>query len=98
MAAQDSVTGRRQQVAARAEQLRGLIRQRYPEAQFRLVPGEERDTYNLLAYTKDDDATGVIELTSELVTDILVDEPFAIYVIPLPLSDYRNGRTQKRVA
>ncbi len=94
----DATATRRQRVAARAEQLRAMIRGKYPEARFKMVPGEERDSYHLLTYTAGDDVLGVIKLTGGLVTDILVEERFAIYVIPLPLADYEDGKAQKRVA
>ena len=42
---------KKQRVVRYAEQLKETVRRKHPEAQFRLAPGEERNTWDLLTYT-----------------------------------------------
>ncbi|MCL4535439.1 MAG: hypothetical protein M1370_09810 [Bacteroidetes bacterium] len=52
----------------------------------------------MLTYTNAEDEWEIPDLTAELVTTILVNESFAVYVIPLSLSSYLGDGQSSRAA
>jgi hypothetical protein len=60
------------------------IRAVYPEATFRLVEGEDPIGLYLDAYTKAEDAFAVLDLVSDWLVDLSVNDGVHLHVIPLP--------------
>lgn len=56
----------------------------YPEATFRLVQGEDPVGLYLDAYTDAEDAFAVLDLVSDWLVDLSVNEGVHLHVIPLP--------------
>ena len=68
------------------EELKGIIRQAYPRAQF--GPLRYADTEGLWmveAYTDASDQYAVAELTSQREAELLVEEGMCVAMIPMPL-------------
>jgi hypothetical protein len=67
-----------------AEELKGLIRAKYPDAEFKLVraPDQVR-SWHLLALVDVDDLEEVTALTNERAGDMLSEEHIPIHVIPI---------------
>ena len=60
------------------------IRVVYPEATFRLVEGEDPIGLYLDAYTDAEDAFAVLDLVSDWLVDLSVNDGVHLHVIPLP--------------
>jgi hypothetical protein len=60
------------------------IRAVYPEAIFRLVEGEDPLGFYLDAYTDAEDAFAVLDLVSDWLIDVSVNDGVHLHVIPLP--------------
>jgi hypothetical protein len=60
------------------------IRAVYPEAIFRLVEGEDPIGIYLDAYTDADDAFAVLDVVSDWLVDLSVNDGVHLHVIPLP--------------
>ena len=60
------------------------IRAVYPEATFRLVEGEDPLGLYLDAYTDAEDAFAVLDLVSDWLVDLSVNDGVHLHVIPLP--------------
>src|SRR5215470_6200486 len=60
------------------------IRAVYPDAIFRLVEGEDPTGLYLDAYTDAEDAFAVLDLVSDWLVDVSVNEGVHLHVIPLP--------------
>jgi hypothetical protein len=60
------------------------IRAVYPEAIFRLVEGEDPPGFYLDAYTDAEDAFAVLDLVSDWLIDVSVNDGVHLHVIPLP--------------
>ena len=56
----------------------------YPEATFRLVEGEDPTGLYLDAYTDAEDASAVLDLVSDWLVDLSVNDGVHLHVIPLP--------------
>ena len=57
----------------------------YPEAQFQVHVGQEPAGIYLDAYTNADDGFCVLELVSDWLVDLSVEEGLDVHVVPLPL-------------
>jgi hypothetical protein len=60
------------------------IRAVYPEATFHLVEGEDPIGLYLDAYTDAEDAFAVLDLVSDWLVDLSVNDGVHLHVIPLP--------------
>jgi len=81
--------GAYQQAAACAEEVKAVIRSRFPEALFDpLRPAVGSDVWVLGVYTHDDDGWGVLNAVEDFLRDILIRQQVAIAVVPLPLHHY----------
>jgi hypothetical protein len=60
------------------------IRAVYPDATFRLVEGEDPTGLYLDAYTDAEDAFAVLDLVSDWLVDVSINEGVHLHVIPLP--------------
>ena len=69
-----------------AEELKSVIRSRFPKAEFELNKWPRRE-YDLHVYADFDDLFDVLDLTAERTTDILVESGIHIHVLP-------EGRSQ----
>jgi hypothetical protein len=56
----------------------------YPDATFRLVEGEDPVGLYLDAYTDAEDAFAVLDLVSDWLVDLSVNDGVHLHVIPLP--------------
>jgi len=65
-----------------AEELKSIILSRFPKAKFELYKRPRRE-YDLHVYGGFKEMFDVLDLTSERVTDILVDSGIHIHVLPL---------------
>ena len=65
-----------------AEELKSIILSRFPKAEFELHKRPRRE-YDLHVYGGFKEMFDVLDLTSERVTDILVDSGIHIHVLPL---------------
>jgi len=74
-----------------AEELKSVIRARFPEAEFEFYKRPRRE-YDLHVYGGFKEMFDVLDLTAERTTDILVDSGIHIHVLPLGRrpSDDRN--------
>ena len=57
----------------------------YPEAQFQVRRGQEPAGIYVDAYTHADDGFCVLELVSDWLVDLSVEEGLDLHVVPLPL-------------
>jgi hypothetical protein len=66
-----------------AEELKTIIRDRYPDAQFRLARAhDDRDAWVLWTYVHIDDPDDVNDLVRDRERHMLVEEHIPIYVVP----------------
>jgi hypothetical protein len=65
-----------------AEELKSIIRVRFPEAEFDFYKRPRRE-YDLHVYGDFNEMFDVLDLTSERTTDFLVDSGIHIHVLPL---------------
>jgi hypothetical protein len=72
----------RPSAADHIEELKGLIRTRFPVAEFEISRVGARE-YRLRVFGDFHDMDDVLDLTSERATDILVDHDVFIHVLPL---------------
>jgi hypothetical protein len=67
-----------------AEELKGLIRAKYPDAEFKLVRAvDQQRSWHLLAMVDVDDLDDVGALVIDREVDMLVEEHIPIHVIPI---------------
>jgi len=72
-----------QRVREAAEELKGLIRARYPDAEFRLTrSADDRRSWNLWTMVNVEDPDEVGNLVIDREIDMLVEEHIPIHVIP----------------
>lgn len=70
-------------VKAAAEELKGLIRAKYPDAEFTLVRStDDRRSWNLWTRVNVEDPDEVGDLVIDREIDMLVEERIPIHVIP----------------
>jgi hypothetical protein len=83
------------------DELKQIVKARYPEAVFRISEGPEPAPRRLWlnVYINSDEMHEVHELVKDRELDVLLKKNFAIYVLPHPLAylppGTRNGRTQR---
>jgi hypothetical protein len=66
-----------------AEELKALIRARYPDAQFRLARAhDDRDAWNLWTYVEIDDIDEVNDVARDREREMLLEERIPLYVVP----------------
>jgi hypothetical protein len=81
--------GAYQRAAACAEDVKTVIRSRFPEALFDpLRPAVGSDTWVLGVYTHDDDGWDVLSLVDGLLAQYITQRQVAIAVVPLPYHHY----------
>src|SRR5262245_36117581 len=83
-----------------AEELKALIRAKYPDAQFRLAPSQyDRDAWNLWTYVNIEDPDEIRDLTRDREIEMLTEERIPLYVVPtLDRTGFTNqsaGRARK---
>lgn len=67
-----------------AEELKGLIRSKYPDAEFKLVrAADQQRSWHLLAIVDVDDVDDIGSLVIDREVDMLVEEHIPIHVIPV---------------
>lgn len=67
-----------------AEELKGLIRAKYPDAEFKLVRAvDQQRSWHLLAMVDVDDLDDVGDLVIDREVDMLTEEHIPIHVIPI---------------
>lgn len=68
-----------------AEELKGIIRSKYPDAEFRLVRAvDQQRSWHLMVTVDEDDLEDVGDLIIRREVDMLVEEHIPIHVIPIP--------------
>ncbi len=78
-----------------AEELKGLIRAKYPDAEFKLVRAvDQQRSWHLLAMVDVDDLDDVGDLVVEREGDMLAEEHIPIHVIPIEPRE-RSARPQR---
>ncbi len=71
-------------VAEAANELAGLIAERYPDASFSLEPGEDdQNAVHLMATVDVADTDEVLDLVIDRLISLQVDEGLPLFVIPL---------------
>jgi hypothetical protein len=81
--------GAYQKAAACAEEIKFLIRSRFPEALFDpLRPAVGGDMWVLGVYTHDDDGWVVLSLVESVLHNLLIQRQVAIAVVPLPFHHF----------
>jgi hypothetical protein len=76
--------GSYRRVRAAAEELKGAILEKYPDARFRLArAADEWRSWNLWAMVDVDDLDEVGDLVSERTLDMRVEEGIPIHVVPI---------------
>ncbi len=65
-------------------EVQARIRAVYPDATFRLVEGEDPTGLYLDTYTDAGDAFAILDLVSDWLIDLSVNEDVHLHVIPLP--------------
>jgi hypothetical protein len=81
--------GAYQRATASADDVKTLIKSRFPEALFdSLRPSIDGGTWVLGVYTHDADGWDVLGYVEDLLRDLLVQRQVAIAVVPLPLHHY----------
>jgi len=73
-----------------AEELKSIIRARFPEAEFEFYKRPRRE-YDLHVYGEFKGIFDILRLTSERTTDILVDSGIHIHVLPLGRKPRNNS-------
>jgi hypothetical protein len=81
--------GAYQTASASAENVKTLIRSRFPEALFDpLRPAVTGNLWVLGVYTHDDDGWSVLNLVDGALSELLIQRQVAIAVVPLPYHHY----------
>ena len=66
-----------------AEELKAVIRARYPDAQFKLARAvDDRDAWNLWTFVDIEDPDEVNDLTRDRESEMLTEEHIPLYVVP----------------
>ena len=66
-----------------AEELKAIIRVKYPDAQFRLSRApDDRDSWSLWTYVEIEDPDEVNDVIREREREMLIEEHIPLYVIP----------------
>lgn len=78
---------------AYAEELKDLVRRRFPEARFSApVYWEDEGVWVMDAYTSAEDDFQVIDLVGDRELEILLRDGLHLCLIPMPLSAYKESR------
>ena len=79
-------------IQAALEELRGLIRQRFPAAAFTVAQGEDPNGIYLTAIVDAEDLDEVIDPIISRIVDMQVEEGLPVYVVPeWPLERVRES-------
>jgi hypothetical protein len=65
------------------DEIQTTIKTTFPEAEFRVHHGEDPEGIYIDVYTKTDDGFAVLDLVSDRLVDLNVEERLGIYVVPL---------------
>jgi hypothetical protein len=68
------------------DEIKTVIQSAYPEASFRAYLGEDPAGVYLNAYTSAEDDFLVLDLISDRLVDLHIDEGVRLYVIPLSIA------------
>src|SRR4051812_15220702 len=80
-----------------AEELKAMIRVKYPDAHFRLSRAQDdHDAWNLWTYVQIEDPDEVSDLTRDRQMDMLTEERIPIYVVPTQSAYRFAGRAAQR--
>src|ERR1700693_515227 len=77
----DAVTSTDPRITAAIEELKGLIRARYPDAAFTVFRGEDPDGVYLKATVDIDDSSDVMETVLDKLYNLEVEQGLPIYVV-----------------
>jgi hypothetical protein len=66
------------------DEVQATIKAAFPEAKFKVRQGTDPEGIYIDAYTRADDGFEVLDLISERLVDLCVEEGLGIYVVPLP--------------
>jgi hypothetical protein len=78
-----------------ADELKGLVRSKYPDAEFKLVRAvDQQRSWHLLTMVDVDDLDDISDLVVEREGDMLAEEHIPIHVIPI----HREVRQTRPVA
>lgn len=91
MAVERAEVGIKAAITHAVGKVEATIRARYPEARFKLLPGVETDMWQLNAYINDSEEYELLDLIGDKLTDLLIQRDIAIYIVPLPLSAYKEA-------
>lgn len=87
------------QVRAALDELRSVIRERYPEAQFEVARGhDEPENIHLVTTVDVDDPDEVVDLVIDRLLELQVEERIPVYVIPLHTPERVLAEMTLRVA
>ena len=84
-----AIARERRKTAELVEELKGLIRARYPEARFRVTAMPEGEGSALWTYA-DADLWDLTEVTADAQFEMMVHDKKFIFVVPMPLEAYRG--------
>lgn len=65
-------------------EVQATIQASFPEAEFKVRCGTDPEGIYIDAYTRAEDGFQVLDLISERLVDLCVEEGLGIYVVPLP--------------
>jgi hypothetical protein len=65
-------------------EVQATIKAAFPEATFKVYQGTDPEGIYIDAYTRADDGFEILDLISERLVDVCVEEGLGIYVVPLP--------------
>lgn len=83
-----------------AEELKVMIREKYPDAQFRLAPAhDDRVAWDLWTFVDIEDPDEINDVTRDREREMLIEEHIPLYVVPTLdrtiFSDQTTGRSRK---
>jgi hypothetical protein len=79
-----TISLRNEKVQRALAEVQAIIKTAYPEAEFQIACGEDPVGIYIDAYTDAVDGFCVLDLVSDRLVDLNVDEGLPIHVIPLP--------------
>ncbi|MGH2541177.1 MAG: hypothetical protein ACRDIB_00175 [Ardenticatenaceae bacterium] len=80
----EQLSGLDARVVQALDELTGIIQSHYPEAQFTVGRGyDEPENVHLMTTVDRDDADEVLDLVSDRLVELQVEERIPVYVIPL---------------
>lgn len=76
------IKGMTPRIEAAIEELKGRIRERYPEATYEVAYGDDPEGVYLTATVDVEDTTEVFDVISERLLELQVEEELPLYVVP----------------